>query len=240
MAKKRIFDNQKVTKLMAEYSRHPKDMELRDRIIRRIMPLIDAAISRKIKNYTNRDDLRKDLRQECVVKLLYALPKFDSTRGNAFAYLWTTICNTCNTQGQRLTRSDLSMSSDEDIMREAENNGHDVFQTPENRHILNVIGASITKTFDTIDLSDIDRKLHQRACRKIKQFIANGELFYDRDLVVRKLKKLGLGRKEIQFYLDRTIIMVRQKLLAAKENSLAITIRKANSTVSQDPHSRIL
>ena len=240
MSKKRIFDNQKVTKLMAEYSRHPKDMKLRDRIIKKTMPLIDAAITRKIKNYKNRDDLRKDLRQECVVKLLYALPKFDSARGKAFAYLWTTICNTCNTQSQRLTRSDLSMSSDEDVMREAENNGHEVFQTPENRHILNVIGDSITQTFDTIDLSDKDRRLHKRACRKIKSFITNGELFYDRDLVVRKLKKLGLGRKEIQFYLDRTLVLVRQKLLAAKENSLAISVRETNATLPKDSNSRVL
>jgi hypothetical protein len=225
---------------MSEYSRHPKNMKLRDRIIRKTMPLIDAAISRKIKNHKNREDVRKDLRQECVVKLLYALPKFDSSRGNSFAYLWTTICNTCNTQGQRLTRSDLSMSTDEDVMREAENNGHDVFQTPENRHILNVIGASITKTFDTIDLSDKDRQLHKRACRKIKGFIINGELFYDRDLVVRKLKKIGLGRKEIQFYLDRTLVLVRQKLLSAKENALAISVRETDTPLPKNTHTRIL
>jgi len=235
MSKKKIFDNAKVTKLMEEYAHHKKDVKLRDRIIRLTMPLISAAISKK-RYYRNRDDLR----QECVVKLLYALPKYDPSRGKAFAFLWTTICNTCNTQDQRLTRNDLSLSSDEDVMKEAETNGHEAFDTPENRHILNTISASITTAFDSFDVLDENRKLHKRACNKIKKFIVNGELFYNRDLVIRKLRKLGLDRKVVQFYVDRSLVLVRQRLLEAKDNVLALSVRKTGTTVSSDTNSGAL
>lgn len=230
MSKKRIFNNPKVTSLLTEYCHHKNNVKLRDRIIDMTLPLINAAISKKHYYRKNRDDLR----QECVVKLLYALPKYDPSRGAAFAYLWTTICNTCNTQNQKLTKNDLSLSTDEDVLREAENNGHHVFDTPENSHILNVVGTSIFKALSSVETQDKSRKLHRRACRKIKGFIVNGELFYNRNRVVRRLRRLGLDRKTAQFYVDRSLVLVRQKLLDAKENVLALSVRQANSVIPKN------
>jgi DNA-directed RNA polymerase specialized sigma24 family protein len=228
MKKRRIFNNEKVSELMSRYRRHKKDVKLRDRIIKLTLPLIDAAISKK-GFYHNKEDLK----QECVVKLLYALPKYDPTRGKAFAFLWTTICNTCTTQDQRMANHDLSLSSDENIQKEAENNGHSAFETPENRHILNRIGSSLVSSFESIQIPD--QQKHRRACRSIKKFLITGELFYERHRLVRRLKRLGLDRREIQLYIDRTLILVRQRLLKARENSRAITVRQTVSTVSEDP-----
>jgi DNA-directed RNA polymerase specialized sigma24 family protein len=238
MKKRRIFNSEKVGALMSTYRRHKKDTALRDRIINLTLPLIDAAITRKIKSYRNREDLRKDLKQECVVKLLYALPKFDPSRGNAFAFLWTMICNTCTTQGQRLSSHNLSLSSDEDIQKEAESNGHSVFETPENRHILNSIADSLDNAFESIRVPN--RRLHRKACRKIREFLVSGELFYNKHYVMRRMKRLGLDRKEIQFYIDRTLVLVRQELLEARENSRALTVQEVGPIISKNSSSGIL
>lgn len=231
MSKKQIFNNVKVSALMAEYKKHQKNVVLRDRIIKLTLPLIDAAISRKIP-YKRRAMIGSDLKQECVVKLIYALPKFDPSRGNAFAFLWTMICNTCITQDQRMFNRTLSLSEDEDIQREAESNGHSVFETPENRHILNSIADSLDKAFESIRIPN--RRLHRRACRKIREFLVSGELFYNRHDSMRRLKRLGLDRREIQFYIDRTLVLVRQELLTARENSRALTVPETGSVVPKN------
>jgi len=228
MKRKRIFDKEKVGALLVRFKKS-NDTKVRDRIIELTLPLIDAAISRK-RFYRNRDDLK----QECVLKLLYALPKFDPERGNAFAFLWTTICNTCTTKDQKLSNRDLSLSSDENIQREAEHNGNgnSVFQTPENRHILNTIGQSLTDAFESVEITN--RQRHIRACRSIKRFLITGELFYERHRLVKRLKRLGMDRREIQLYIDRTLILVRNQLLEARLNASAIEIRQVGPTVPQN------
>jgi len=228
MKKHQIFNNKKVTHLLGLYAKDVSQVGLRDRIVRNSLPLIDAALSKK-HIYANRDDIR----QECILKMLYGLEKYEPGRGSAFAFLWTLICNTCITQGQRMSSKNLSLSTDETAQREAEVNSNKVFETPENRHILNALADSIQHAFRENGFLVPKHRYHRRVCVKIRESIQNGELFYNRVEVMKSLGRLGLDKKEVQFYLDYTLIMVREKLLEARENASALIVKPIGKNVPE-------
>ena len=170
---------------------------------------------------------RDEIRQECALKVIKAVPEFDVRKGNAFAFLWTVICNTCRTHAKRLGKPSLSLSTDEVIKHEAEVSAKEVFETPENRHVLNSIGKELIHVMNNGNGFHPSRKKgHTRACRILKSAIADGDLFFDRNKVVRELKKAGLSNKEIQYYCQYSMVTVRMQLLNAKENSLALAHSK--------------
>jgi len=214
MKKKRIFDNRKVTELMTHYVKHPR-RKLRDEIMRRTYPLIDAAISRK-RMYSNRDDLR----QECALKVLTALPKFSYKRGSAFAFLWSVVCNTCITQNQRLTFIDQSIDSDDDIRREAEGTVPS-FDTPERRYILKLLSSFFDKAFSNGDDPTAKRK-QKKAYDYISASIVSGEFFKNRHRVASRLRRFGFSKKESQYFLDLVLVRVREKLLHAREEASSL------------------
>src|SRR5690349_17541908 len=116
MAKKPIFNNRLVTQLLKRYVRHKKDLKLRDKILRLTLPLIEASMAQQ-GMYRGKEDIR----QECILKVLQAIPKFKADRGNAFGFMWATICNMSKTMNKRLhKRVASSLSSDEGAEREAE------------------------------------------------------------------------------------------------------------------------
>ncbi len=242
--KKRIFDNEKVSRLLSEYIKGKrKDEHLRNRILKLTVPLIDAAITRKKLHQQWRDlklENKQDLRQECVLKVLQAIPKYDDKRGKAFAFFWSTICNMCISWNQRSLRTmdnTNSLSSDEETRKEAEVSGKATFQTPENSHILASLAASLQKAFDSNGFKVPKKSLHRKTCRDIRSTIATGEFFYDRHAVLCRLRRggEGLSRKEIQYYIDYTLVILRQRLLKARENSDAMELRKISKHVSAEP-----
>jgi len=225
----RPFNNVRMTKLLNRYSRHKKDLELRNKIIEKTMPLIGAAMSKMhLKNN------REDIRQECALKILLALPKYDSRRGDAFGFFWTVICNTCRTHAERLGRRSLSLSNDDIIKHEAEISAEEAFETPENQHVLNDIAGDLIKAMNNGDFLHYRARGHKRACRTLSKAIATGDLFFDKNKTMHKLRRIGLSSKDVQHYYDYSIVHVRMQLLRAKENILAIShpkIGKAFSTV---------
>lgn len=222
MKKKPILDSKAITVLLKRYVRHKSNYELRNRIVELSIPLIDAAISR-MRLFKYRDDIK----QECALKVMQAVGKFDIVRGDAFGFLWTVICNTCRTHAERLGRPNLSLSSDENIQREAEINSHALFQTPENQHVITTIQEQLAKALNNpSSFKAAKTGLHRKACRHLKRFISSGELFFDKNAVVRDLKKIGLARKDIAYYYQYSLVVVRSQLLKAKENSSAISHTK--------------
>jgi hypothetical protein len=210
-----------------KYSKHKKNLRLRDKIVKLTLPLISAAINKKhmFKN-------REDIRQECALKVLQAVGKYDKKRGDGFGFMWTVICNSCLTHNERLSRPNLSLSTDESIQREAEVSGKEIFQTPENQHILNNVGKALIHTFSTNGFQIPKKRVHRKACELIRDSIASGEMFYDRLKIVRKLKKLGLDKKEIQYYCSYSLVVVREKLLKTREEASAVTHPKIISSLS--------
>lgn len=226
--------------MMARYVSSPRrNFKLRDEILARAMPLVDAAISKKgpfaiIASMGTRAH-REDLRQDCAVKILLGLEKFDSERGSAFAFLWTIACNTCTTQNQRLSRTDtVSLSTDEDAQREAESNGHSLYDAPENRHILNRLGIAIQQAFNTNGFQVPRRKSHRKVLAVLRESIQSGEFFYDRSAIQAKLRRYGLRREHVQYYTDYTLVTVRRKLLEAREDARAIVARQVSKDISSD------
>ena len=237
--KREIFNNKEVTEMMSRYARNPKSHpHLRDKILKRAMRLVDAAISKKgafaiIPGMGTRAH-REDLRQDCALKILQGLEKFDPDRGSAFAFLWTIACNTCTTQNQRLSRTDtVSLSTDEDAQRQAEQSGPSVYEAPENRHILNRLGRDIQRAFETNGFKIPQKKTHQRVCADIRNSIQSGELFYNRMAVMAKLRSYGLRRDDVQYYIDYTLVRVRQNLLQAREDASALTVREVGKDLSE-------
>jgi len=226
--RKYAFNNAKMTRLLSKYARHPKDMRLRDKILRLSMPLVDMAISKK-QYFTN----RADLRQDCAVKILQGLDKFSPERGSAFAFLWTVICNTLITKNQQLQSHGYSMNSDEDTQREAESVSS-VLDTPETKYILRNLALSLSKVVNTNGFSDMPNR--KRVVRYLLSSISSGDLFQDRSVVFDRLKKrYGLSRKDAEFYVNHTLVVVRAKLLAARENVLQReSVHKTWPTLSQE------
>lgn len=230
MPKKPAFNNKKVTRLLKRFARNKKNTLLRDRIIELALPLIPRALAKQ--GMYIRPELRDDIIQECALKVVQAIPKFDAERGNAFGFFWATICNMSKSINERLNRPSLSLSTDEEAQRQAESNGKNVFQTPENQHILNSIAKDLQAALDRNSYRVPSRGMHRKACRLVRHFIATGELFFDKSLVIKELREVGLDRKQIQFYVERSLIEVRARLLEAKENADAISYTKISSSVS--------
>jgi len=226
MAKKPIFNNLLVTKLFKEYIHHKKDLKLRDKILKLTLPLIEASLSRQ-GMFRSKDDIR----QECILKVLQAIPKFNPKRGHAFGFMWATICNQSKTINKRLHRPTSSLSTDESAQKEAEANGKDVFQTPENQHVLNLISEAVIEAFDTNGFVAPKRGLHRKACRQIQKAMASGEFFFDKKTTIRGLRELGLEKKDIQHYCQYSLVVVRTKLLEAHENATTISHPKIGKTM---------
>jgi DNA-directed RNA polymerase specialized sigma24 family protein len=231
MSKKRYgFNNARITVLLERYSKNVKNLELRNKIIRRSLPLIDAVVAKK-RYQIKHEDLQKDLKQEMALKLIKALPAYKPGRSNAFAFIWTVLCNIAISKNEYLSKPSLSLSTDEGAMHEAEAQPQNIFQSPENQHILNCIGSSLELAFSSNGFQASRQKLHTKAVKIIRRSIASGELFYKRTQVLRELKALGLNRRDIQSYLDYTLVVTRKKLLLAKENSDAIERQQADAVL---------
>jgi len=231
MKRKPIFNDEMVTRLLTRYVKNPRhQVKLRDKILFKTMPLVNAAIARQ-QMYNNKEDLR----QECVLKLLQALERYDPRRGAAFAFLWTVICNTCKTQNRRLTTSGLSLSTDEEAKREAELSGRHLLETPENRHVLSSLKADLEEAVKHNGFRPLRRR--KKALQQILSAVQTGELFYDRSRVIHKLERLGLDHQEIQNCVDHTLVSVRSRLLRARENIHALTIREVGTSVSEESDS---
>lgn len=226
------FDNAAMTTLLDRYARNVKDLHLRNKIVRRSLPLIDAVIAKK-RYLFNQPDLQNDLRQEMALKLIKALPKYQPGRSNAFAFTWTVICNVAISKNEYLSKTNLSLSTDEDILHEAESQPQNIFQSPENQLILNSISKSLAIAFDSNGFVVSRKRLHTKAIRVIRRSIANGELFYKRTQVLRELRELGLNRRDIQGYIDYTLVVTRKKLLQAKDNAEAIQRSETDVVLSQ-------
>lgn len=240
MRKKQIFNNAEVTAMMSKYVRNPKKYpNLRDKIMKRAMRLVDAAISKKgafaiIPSMGTRAH-REDLRQDCALKILQGLEKFDPDRGSAFAFLWTVSCNTCTSMNQRMSRTDtVSLSTDEEAQREAETNGQTVFDTPETRHILNRLARDIQIAFRSNGFRIPNKRSHRQVLEEIRVAIQSGEFFYKRTAVMRKLRRHGLKPEDVHYYISYTLVRVREKLLAAKEESSALIPRQISKDVSTE------
>lgn len=210
MRKKPIFDDRLVTQMMCKFEKNTHRRGLRDAIMLKIIPLIDAAISRK-RLFKNRDDLR----QECALKVLLALPKFRGERGTAFAFLWSVICNTCITHGERLTSSDLSLEDDE-IKKVAEFKA-DPTESPFRSFVLTTISDGIVEALGRNGFRFGHTHKGRRIASYITKAIASGELFSNRTSVSRKLRKMGIDKREAQFFIDHVLVMVRVKLYTLKE-----------------------
>jgi hypothetical protein len=199
------------------------------------LPLIDAALSKKQSQFPSIVKHRDDIRQECALKVILAIPKYDSKRGDPFGFMWTVISNTCLTHTERLNRKNYSISSDEAIQREAETNGTNVFQTPDTQHILNTIVKDLNIAMGESSFRVPTRRLHRKACLRIQEAIFSGELFQNRNMVMGKLRDLGLNKKEILYYCQYSLVVVREKLLQAKDNANAIIHRENSQNFPAKP-----
>lgn len=224
--KKAAFDNARVTELTIQFTRSKKNLKEcicgrkeacslcgRDKILERVLPLVNAALVKRRVPIENYDDVR----QECILKLLKNISKFDPSRGKAFAFFWTIICNTINTQNQRWTSTSVSLTATESASSDTEITGAEVFQTPENQYILNRITASVDRAFNQNGFRIPDGKKHKKAFILISKAIQTGEFFFNRSEVMKKLRHLGLQQSEIQHYVSYTLIKVRQNLLDSKK-----------------------
>jgi hypothetical protein len=224
--RRRPFNNAKVTEVLSKYVRNPKNLKLRDEVMRLTAPLIEAAISKR-RLFPN----RADLRQECALKMLKQLDKFDPQRGSAFAFLWTMICNTLTTQNQRLQSSAYSIDTDETAKHEAEH-ANVTTETPETNHILHSISIAINQALSSNGFA------HVRNGKKIQAYllgtIADGDFFRNRTQILHRLEELGLKRRDAEHYIDKVLVRIRVQLLAARENAKAISVRAVGKVVPEE------
>jgi hypothetical protein len=216
------FNNRRMTILLAQYSRDIKNLKLRNKIMLRCLPLVDAVIAKK--GYFSHQD---DLKQEMALKLLKALPKYKPGVSNAFAFVWTVLCNIGISKNQWLSKADLSLSTDEDAMREAETKPQQIYHSPENQHLLNSISKSLDLAFSSNGFQVPRKHLHKKALGVIRQSVASGDLFCKKSEVLRRLRGLGLKNHEIQSYIDYSLVLTRKKLLAARDNASEIRHQEA-------------
>jgi DNA-directed RNA polymerase specialized sigma24 family protein len=230
----RIFDNRLVTGLMKDYaSSKRKKVKLRDQIMELAQPLIKAAIAKK-RLYRYRDDLM----QECAIRVLQALPKFKPSRGDAFGFLWATICNTCITQNQKLMAQPGDSLSDEKTLKKAENST-DLKDDPARLHVLKKLAGKIESAIAVEGFGSILHRQRKRVFRYIRKSILNEDLFYNRNKVLGRLRRMGLTRKEAILCIDHVLVSVRNTLYSQVEEAHAAQTkyaRKVGSHISEESH----
>lgn len=212
--KKQIFDDKVMTKRMAKYSSlvHGAStpdsddlLQMRNDIMLKILPLVDAAISRK-RFFCN----RKDLKQECAVKVLANLDKFDPQRGTAFKFLWTTICNTCRTISGRLGK--ITPSLEEEANRkeaEAKPSG----EAPDRSYISTAIEEAISDALKSNPAtSRFRRKKFVSLCKLIQGSVLDGSFFDDRSIVIRRCKARGICSNDAKLLTDFVLVSLRKRL----------------------------
>jgi DNA-directed RNA polymerase specialized sigma24 family protein len=216
VSNKKAFNNKEVTALIVKYSKNPeKNEDLRNEILELVLPLVNAALVRR--NVPK--EFREDIRQECALKLLTGLQKFNPERGSAFAFFWTVICNVIATQKQRMTPSSMvsSLSSTTESDSGTDSIGADLFRTPENQYILARLARSTEEAIEQSGMLIPNNRKHRKAFEKLKKAIRSGELFSNKAGVIRSLKKTGLRRSEIQRCVDYALVKIRKYLLNARK-----------------------
>lgn len=227
MPRNQIFDNKKVGELLERYSRHPHSMELRQEIMKRMYPLVDAAITRR-----QMFAMREDLRQECAMKILKGLRKFDPKRGSAFAFVWSTVCNCLKTHGKRMSKGGLSLE-EEAIGKEAELASTSVFQSPEFQYLQKIIAVEIDNALASKELREFHKSKDKRALVYIRKAVLSGDLFTNKKAVLIELGRLGIHKKDARFLIDYVIVAVRANLYSRKGLLNDVVHRKTFSSVSQ-------
>jgi hypothetical protein len=222
-----VFDSKKVSHLLERYVRHPHDHTLRQDIMKRVYPLIDAAITRK-----RLFNMRDDLRQECALKVLKGLRKFNSEKGSAFAFCWTIICNCLKTHGKRMSRGGLSLE-EEAIGKEAETASVSVFQSPEYQYLQHVVSDAIDKALSSTELRVFHRLKDKKALAYIRKAVLSGDLFTDKKVVLSGLRQFGIKKKDARFLADYVVVHVRANLYDRKDFLHDFVHRKTVSVVSQ-------
>lgn len=216
MPSKPKFDNQKVTALLERYIQSPKhNEELRNRIVRKAIPLIDAALHRKHVP----TDMAEDIRQDCAVKILRNLDHYKKGRGSAFAFLWTIICNHIVTQIKRRTSKNVSLTNTETSSDELEVVQDDPLHAPENRYLLQRIGKDLEKALNMEEFRRQRGRRHRHAVKLLRSSVKDAKLFTQPAEVARRLRHLGLTREEAKHYMDLALVKVRQSLLHAREEA---------------------
>ena len=225
--KKPIFSNKEVGALLSRFGRHPHSLMLRNEIMMKVDPLIDAAISKKRLFH-----LRDDLHQECFLKVVGALHHYNPNRGAPFAFFWTTICNTCITQGKKLSKTNLSLS-EEEVKREAEVMSTSHFHSPEKTHILNVLSGVLDDAFRSNGLRSFVDAHDRKAIAYLQQSVRTGDFFHDRPAAVKQIRRFGVRKKDAEFFCDYVLVTLRAKLYSRRDIAKALStkpVREANET----------
>ena len=222
------FNAKKVTELVSRYvSQKRPSRRLRNEIIENIMPQVRAGMAQKRIDVEYRDDIR----QECAVKILSALPRFNPGRGNCFAFFWTVICNTIITQLKRIgANGNISLTVPESSSEEEDVIMDNVFHTPENRYILNRIARDLNLAVNS-GFTTSNGKKQEKLLRILRGAISSGELFTERAKTLKALQHCGLHRSEVRQCVDYVLVRIRQSLLNAREDVSALeeTIPAAHS-----------
>jgi hypothetical protein len=186
------------------------------------LPLVEAAMSQRGVPRDSRDDIR----QECVLKLLKGIPHFNVQRGSTFVFFWTVICNTIMTHRRRIAaNTGISLTSDDSESSEIPL--AEMSHSPENQYIIGTLATAILAAFDQ-DFRNLDQPHHKKAVQTLKKAIQSGDFFFDRAKIIKKLRKTGMRRSDIQYYVDYIMVMARRHLLAARDS-----IRSMSSTESK-------
>ena len=160
------------------------------------------------------DEMRDDIRQECLMKILLGLRKFDPKRGDSFGFFWTIICNTIVTQQQKLTSRNTSLTPDDSDDSEESSTDTIIFQTPESSLILKQIANSLNDAFGFNNLELKGRE--KTAFNYIKKAVQSGEFFWNRSEVLRHVKRYGIPRGTTKQFEQYILVKIRQFLLTAK------------------------
>lgn len=193
--------------------------ELRNKIVQKALPLIDAALHRKHVP----TDMAEDIRQDCAVKILRNLHRYKKGRGSAFAFLWTIICNHVLTQIKRRTSKNVSLTNIETDSGEMEVVQGDPLHAPENRFLLQRIGEELERAFEIQGFRKQRGRKHRRAVKLLRVSIKNAKLFMQGAEIGKKLRQLGLTREEAKYYIDFALVKVRYSLLHAREEALGLS-----------------
>lgn len=85
-----IYDTDRVENLIRQYQ------EGKERVLEEILEESRSLVEVLVTPYTTDDTEREDLIQECFIKIMKVLPRYNPDVGNAHSYFTTVIRNCCN------------------------------------------------------------------------------------------------------------------------------------------------
>lgn len=195
-----MFDEGTVVGLISEYNRS-KDQKLLNELCKHFLPLVKYILQS-----SSEDPDFDDLVQEGMLRVVYAIPKYEPSKGKAYSFFTTCIKNRVNTVLSSRSSKEIPVDPQE-YLEDDDNLIYEV--SDEDQHITNFIDKITWRVTNPREI---------QACNFFRTHFRSTNNPHHRDNVIKSAAIIyNLTYTEAEFCLNLVVVTLRRKLLNAAQ-----------------------